>query len=140
MTAWIKHRSKEFQSTQDARSLRHVNQRSVTVHVRFEAHYGLKSDMRALPRWADFVVKVAGGLARIGRVVFLVLLRVRTRHLRCATDGSELKKDATNRMPSSRNARDWRYWRRPCDQLCEPAKVLGDRRQRELELGTARPT
>ena len=35
-------------------------------------------------------------------------------------------------------ARGWRYWRRPCDQLCEPAKVLCNRRQCELELGTAR--
>jgi hypothetical protein len=26
-----------------------------------------------------------------------------------------------------------------CEQLCEPAKILRDRRQREFELGTARP-
>ena len=41
--------------------------------------------------------------------------------------------------PSSRHARGWRDRGWPCDQLCEPTKVLCDRRQRELELGTARP-
>src|SRR5271156_6782404 len=56
------------------------------------------------------------------------------RHLRFATDGSELKKDATNRTLGSRDARGWRYWRRPCDQLCEPAKVLCNRRQCELDV------
>ena len=87
---------------------------------------------------ADFVVKVGGEPGPDRMSVFLVLLRVRTRHLRFATDGSELEKDATNRTPGSRDARGWRYWRRPCDQLCEPAKVLCNRRQCELELGTAR--
>jgi hypothetical protein len=49
------------------------------------------------------------------------------------------KEDATNPTLGSRNARGWRDWRRPCDQLCEPAKVLGDCREGELELRTARP-
>jgi hypothetical protein len=31
-----------------------------------------------------------------------------------------------------------RWW--PGDELCQPAKVLRDRRQGALELGTARPT
>ena len=99
---------------------------------------GRSSALPKVTRWADFVVKVAGEPGPDRMSVFLVLLRVRTRHLRFATDGSELEKDATNRTLGSRDARGWRYWRRPCDQLCEPAKVLCNRRQCELELGTAR--
>ena len=88
---------------------------------------------------ADFVVKVAGGPGTDRMSTISRLAAVRTRHLRCATDDSELEKDATNPTLGSRNARGWRDRRRPCDQLCEPAKVLCDRRQRELELRTARP-
>ena len=88
---------------------------------------------------ADFVVKVAGGPGTDRTSTISRLAAVRTRHLRCATDDSELEKDATNPTLGSRNARGWRDRRRPCDQLCEPAKVLCDRRQRELELRTARP-
>ena len=92
-----------------------------------------------MTRWADFVVKVAGEPGTDRTSTISRLAAVRTRHLRCATDGSELEKDATNPTLGSRNARGWRDRRWPCDQLCEPAKVLCDRRQRELELRTARP-
>ena len=58
-----------------------------------------------------------------------------------ATDDLEFNKNAANSTPDSCNARGWRDRRRPCDQLCQPAKVLCNRRQRELELrarGTAK--
>jgi hypothetical protein len=58
-----------------------------------------------------------------------------------ATDDLEFNKNAANSTRDSCNARGWRDRRRPCDQLCQPAKVLCNRRQRELELrarGTAK--
>ena len=97
---------------------------------------------RETTRWADFVVKVAGGLGIFRQDGFLALcaglLQVGAAASPLTTDGHELEKDATTHG-DSRNARGWGDRGRPCDQLCEPAKVLGDRRQRELELGTTRP-
>ncbi len=58
-----------------------------------------------------------------------------------ATYDLEFKKKATNATQDSCNTRGWRGWRRPCDQHRQPAKVLCNRRQRELELragGTAK--
>src|SRR5262244_581145 len=42
-------------------------------------------------------------------------------------------------LQHSRNGGGWHDRRRPGDQLYEPAEVLCDRCQRELELGPARP-
>src|SRR5262249_16553894 len=42
-------------------------------------------------------------------------------------------------LQHSRNGGGWHNRRRPGDQLYEPAEVLCDRCQRELELGPARP-
>ena len=90
---------------------------------------------------ADFVVKVAGGIGIFRQDGFLALcaglLQAERRHRRLRLMVTTSRK--TRLTGDSRNARGWGDRGRPCDQFCEPAKVLGDRRQRELELGTARP-
>jgi hypothetical protein len=80
-------------------------------------------------------------LARIAKTDFesgavSYLAPVRAAHRRRQLDDLELKEDA-NEPHATHAVRALGGGR--CDQLCEPAKILRDRRQREFELGTARP-
>jgi hypothetical protein len=82
--------------------------------------------------WADFVVEIGVQAARDGWCIFLKP-SVATRRIMGATYARLYW--ALQRLRRARRD-DW-WW--PGDQLGKPAKVLRNRGQRELELGTAWP-
>jgi len=84
------------------------------------------------PLRADFVAEIDIPTARDGRRIFLKPSIV-TRWIVRATYARLYR-----RLQRLRSAQRGEWWR-PGDQLGQPTEVLRNRRQRELELGTAWP-